>query len=280
MAQNLGNNVTIQSIYTFDTAKILEATNDDGETFNTLTDYHIVANESLVLATSGWGFVCQNEDSHLIFEAPSITLTGQFSILTGRNNVTFKNAIVSIDDGLINTSNSDYRGPLIFDNSALRISSNLIGKVLFPNSYGVGIQGNIPLIIDRNVPTGSSFIINSQENEAVFTAEGWQIDSHPVLDSSRHTAYTLTKLNQEIATIKTKDGYSHPLRDDVARSTYIHEQGVASAVWTVQHNLNKYPSVTVVDSSDNVIVADIEYIDTNTVRISMVGASKGRAYLN
>lgn len=62
--------------------------------------------------------------------------------------------------------------------------------------------------------------------------------------------------------------------------TYIHEQGVASAVWTVQHNLNKYPSVTVVDSSENVIIADVEYIDANTVKITMKGASKGRAYLN
>lgn len=63
-------------------------------------------------------------------------------------------------------------------------------------------------------------------------------------------------------------------------TTYVHEQGVASAVWTVQHNLNKYPSVTVVDSSENVIIADVEYVDINTVKITMNGASKGRAYLN
>ena len=61
---------------------------------------------------------------------------------------------------------------------------------------------------------------------------------------------------------------------------YIHDQGVASAVWTVQHNLNKYPSVTVVDSAENVIICDVEYIDKNSVRITMTGASKGRAYLN
>lgn len=61
---------------------------------------------------------------------------------------------------------------------------------------------------------------------------------------------------------------------------YVHEQGVASAVWTVQHNLDKYPSVTVVDSAENEIVAEVEYIDKNTVQITMIGASKGRAYLN
>ena len=61
---------------------------------------------------------------------------------------------------------------------------------------------------------------------------------------------------------------------------YVHEQGVASAVWTVQHNLNKYPSVTVVDSSENVIIPEVKYIDKNTVIITMTGASKGWAYLN
>ena len=61
---------------------------------------------------------------------------------------------------------------------------------------------------------------------------------------------------------------------------YVHEQGVASAVWTVQHNLDKYPSVTVVDSAENEIVAEVEYLDRNTVQITMIGASKGRAYLN
>ena len=66
----------------------------------------------------------------------------------------------------------------------------------------------------------------------------------------------------------------------VKSNGYIHEQGVASAEWTVKHNLNKYPSVTVVDSADNEIVADIKYLDTNTVRITMTGASKGRAYFN
>lgn len=61
---------------------------------------------------------------------------------------------------------------------------------------------------------------------------------------------------------------------------YIHEQGIASAVWMVQHNLNKYPSVTVVDSAENEIVAEVEYLDKNSVKITMIGASKGRAYLN
>ena len=61
---------------------------------------------------------------------------------------------------------------------------------------------------------------------------------------------------------------------------YIHEQGIASSEWIVNHNLNKYPSVSVVDSAENEILAEVEYLSKNSVKITMKGASKGRAYLN
>ena len=65
-----------------------------------------------------------------------------------------------------------------------------------------------------------------------------------------------------------------------ALKTYIHEQGVASATWTITHNLNKFPAVSVVDSAGNEIIAEVSYPDNNTCVITMKGASKGTAYLN
>lgn len=61
---------------------------------------------------------------------------------------------------------------------------------------------------------------------------------------------------------------------------YTHTQHVASDVWTVKHNLNKYPSITVVDSAETVIIGDAEYLDINTVRLTFVGAFAGKAYFN
>ena len=63
-------------------------------------------------------------------------------------------------------------------------------------------------------------------------------------------------------------------------TTYIHDQGVAANTWTIQHNLNKYPSVTIVDSSGNEIITDVTYTDLNNVTITMTAAFKGKAYLN
>jgi len=61
---------------------------------------------------------------------------------------------------------------------------------------------------------------------------------------------------------------------------YTHVQGVAEATWEVTHNLNKRASVTVVDSTDNVVIGEIEYLTMNTVRLKFAGAFSGKAYFN
>lgn len=63
-------------------------------------------------------------------------------------------------------------------------------------------------------------------------------------------------------------------------TTYIHEQGVASDTWIIHHNLNKHPSITIVDSAENVVEGAEKYIDNNTIEIYFNGAFKGKAYLN
>ena len=70
------------------------------------------------------------------------------------------------------------------------------------------------------------------------------------------------------------------VREYIRRATFIYEQGTASAVWTINHDLNTYPSVTVVDSANNVVVGDVQYVDTNTIVITFSGAFSGKAFLN
>jgi hypothetical protein len=62
--------------------------------------------------------------------------------------------------------------------------------------------------------------------------------------------------------------------------TYTHNQVSASATWTITHNLNCFPSVTVVDSAGTVVFGDVEYISANVVRVTFVAAFGGKAYLN
>jgi hypothetical protein len=72
-------------------------------------------------------------------------------------------------------------------------------------------------------------------------------------------------------------------REDIGNlttSTFIFEQSIASSEWNVIHNLDKYPSVMVVDSANNDVIPEIEYLDTNRIRIVFNGKFKGKAYLN
>lgn len=63
-------------------------------------------------------------------------------------------------------------------------------------------------------------------------------------------------------------------------ATYVHNQQVASLEWVITHNLNKYPAVTVVDSGENVVIGEIQYINSNSVKISFSAEFAGKAYLN
>lgn len=71
------------------------------------------------------------------------------------------------------------------------------------------------------------------------------------------------------------------LRELLERAdTYIFEQGVASDTWVIEHNQDKYPSVTVVDSAGNVFTPAVHYDNENQVTVTMNGATTGKAYLN
>lgn len=61
---------------------------------------------------------------------------------------------------------------------------------------------------------------------------------------------------------------------------YAHDQMTASALWTVNHNLNKYPSVSVTDSAGNVVEGDIAFVSGNQLTIVFSSAFAGKAYCN
>lgn len=70
--------------------------------------------------------------------------------------------------------------------------------------------------------------------------------------------------------------------DNVANGdkSYIHTQSVASDMWTFTHNLEKHPSVTVIDSAGSMVVGDINYNDINSITITFSAAFTGTVYLN
>lgn len=63
-------------------------------------------------------------------------------------------------------------------------------------------------------------------------------------------------------------------------STFTFTQVAPSAFWTITHNLNRYPSVEVVDSSGRMVEGDEQYIDGNSLTVSFSAPFAGVAYLN
>lgn len=62
--------------------------------------------------------------------------------------------------------------------------------------------------------------------------------------------------------------------------SYIHSQGLAATVWVVAHGLNRYPSVSPVNSANTQMNAVIDYINKNTLTITFLSPVLGKAYLN
>lgn len=59
-----------------------------------------------------------------------------------------------------------------------------------------------------------------------------------------------------------------------------YDVGVASNVWTIVHNLGKYPSVTTIDSAGTEYSGAVSYPDANTVVVEFAAGFSGSALLN
>ena len=62
--------------------------------------------------------------------------------------------------------------------------------------------------------------------------------------------------------------------------TYVHNQSTPSAVWTIQHNLSKFPSVTAVNINNIESLGEVQYVDANNLTITFSAGFSGKAYLN
>ena len=62
--------------------------------------------------------------------------------------------------------------------------------------------------------------------------------------------------------------------------SYVHNQGVVSDTWVVNHNLNFYPNVTVIDSSGAVYEGEITYNSVNQLTLTFSVGFSGTAYLS
>lgn len=69
-------------------------------------------------------------------------------------------------------------------------------------------------------------------------------------------------------------------RIDRGGNTFIFDFDATSTFWVIYHNLNKRPTVIVVDSTNTVVESKVEYLGNNAVSITLNSPFRGQAYLN
>lgn len=62
--------------------------------------------------------------------------------------------------------------------------------------------------------------------------------------------------------------------------SHIHNQTVSSSTWNITHNLNKYPSVSIVDSSNEEVIGEVEHTNANSLIVKFSAPFSGKAFLN
>ncbi len=63
-------------------------------------------------------------------------------------------------------------------------------------------------------------------------------------------------------------------------SAYTHSQGLASTVWTINHNLGRKPSVNVEDTAGSIVEGLVDHIDDDNLTITFNNGFSGEAHLN
>lgn len=87
--------------------------------------------------------------------------------------------------------------------------------------------------------------------------------------ADQHPISAITDLEARLTALENQD------------KNFVFEQAIASDTWTIEHNLNKYPSVMVVDSAGNAQIPDeIQYNSIDKITVTFISAFAGTAYLN
>ena len=153
----------------------------------------------------------------------------------------------------------------------------------------------------KNLPSGEDRMIVSDMADSKRTKQVKLTD----LKTLVNTTYTLTSTVDAInniadidltdsdgakTTVKLKGGQgitlTQPASNEITIASlnddanFVFTLGIPSATWNITHNLDKFPSVSVADTANQLMYGDTEYINENSLTITFSAPFSGKAYLN
>ena len=147
--------------------------------------------------------------------------------------------------------------------------------------------GDIASNIQANVVNFTNILCATDTNVQV-ALETLDKHTHPEIASISAAIITLDSVKQDKITLVGGSGVTivESPQDTWTISVsgtdtfFEYQQVTASTLWTVNHNLNRHPSVTTTNTTGGVINGTVTYINNNTVTIRFTPAKTGFAYLN
>jgi len=139
-------------------------------------------------------------------------------------------------------------------------------------------KGDYTLVNAMNNFVNKQVIIASNENQDNFGVYDCSAVTQDPLEPNFYDL-TLSYTNGN-GSLEVEKFYSIILYSGAQDKDYRHNQNSASSVWTINHNLNKFPNVVVFDSADNQAVGAITHVNKNQLTITFSASFSGTAYLN
>lgn len=167
------------------------------------------------------------------------------------------------------TLEGEFTGPV--DGSALTAITTM--QISGIDSSGQNTVAFMQYLVDNDI------LISEQNNIDKFGH--FKITGYTALGNNLYTL-DLTNIggNGSLDLNKYYDFATFTISSGVGDKNFVFNQAVASATWTVQHNLNKFPSCTMVLSTGQQGYGDVTFIDENNLTITFAGAESGKAYIN
>jgi hypothetical protein len=151
------------------------------------------------------------------------------------------------------------------------ITQVLISKTASGNK---SVAQYLPLFIGKDIILAESGNINNFGTYKVASI---------TTDIAEPNFFLVTLENYASNGVISLDGYyifSEFVDAATGDKNYVHPQDQASATWTVQHNLNKFPSVTSVNINNIEMYGEVVFNDLNSLTINFSAAFSGQAFIN